>query len=124
MIPRRVVEVVLARDHGQCVIAGPGCLGAASVADHRANRGMGGAKALDVPVNLIAACGLCNGAKENAKGTDLEVLRNRGVRVLRAATVAATLDRCAISPVMYPDGSWWLLDHAGGREEANVVQGR
>lgn len=116
-VPRWLRDLVLRRDGHMCVIAGPSCTGRATVADHRANRGAGGSRLLDDPRNLIASCGLENQLKEDAHGEDLERLIERGIRVRKAATNAATLGRCAISPVMYPDGSWWLLDNSGGREE-------
>lgn len=116
-IPKPVVRVVLARDGGRCVLRLPGCLGVATVADHRANRGAGGSKVLNDPACLVAACELCNGAKEDAHGPYLARLREYGLRVLKAATNAATVTRCRDTPVTYPDGTVWKLNSDGSREQ-------
>lgn len=111
VIARRAVLLVLARDNYRCVLALPGCLGEATICDHRANRGAGGSKVLDSPSCLIAACALCNGAKEDAHGAVLAELRVRGVRVLKAGTNHATAARCRVTPVLYPDGIMrWLIE--------------
>jgi hypothetical protein len=100
---------VIARDGGFCLLVLPGCLGEAQTADHRANRGQGGAGAvLDHGANLIGACGLCNAAKENATGQALLDLLERGLRVLPAATHRKTLERVLFTPVQVLDGSWWV----------------
>lgn len=115
-IPKRIVTGVIERDEGWCLLTGPHCLGEATVADHRANRGMGGAKGLDVPENLVAACTVCNGWKETAHSLELIELKRRGLRVLRAATVKETLSRCRNIPVIDLQGRWWFLLPDGGRE--------
>lgn len=103
------INDVLARDKGICVLRLPGCSILATCADHRANRGAGGSKVLDAFPVLIAACALCNNAKENAVGATLQELIRRGVRVRKAATNALTARRCREIPVEYPDGmSYWL----------------
>ncbi|MBK0420383.1 hypothetical protein JD276_15245 [Leucobacter sp. CSA1] len=116
-IPKKTVAVVIERDHGLCVLRiSPDCTGTADVADHRANRGHGGAKSgvLDRPSNLIAACGICNGYKEsNANRAELE---RRGVRVRGDSTHAKTAQRALLTPVLYPDGHVYWLDDFGGRE--------
>ena len=119
-IPKKIVALVLDRDGGLCVLRiSPDCLGDASVADHRANRGHGGAKnrVLDQPSNLIAACGVCNGLKEEAgKGMRAE-LERRGVRLKSDSLHAKTALRALVTPVEYPDGiEYYLLDD-GSREE-------
>lgn len=116
MIPKRTVRLVLERDGQVCQLNLDGCTYVATVADHRANRGMGGSKLLDNPVNLIAACEKCNGAKENATGDVLDLLIRRGVRVLRAATTERTVRRAALTLVTYRDGRLYQLDGVGGRE--------
>lgn len=116
-IPKKTVAAVLARDRGLCILkASPHCLGEALIADHRANRGSGGAKSgvLDQPSNLIAACSLCNGFKES--GADRAHLIALGLRVEGDSTHAKTAIRARETPVMYPDGRWWLLDDDGGKE--------
>ncbi|RRJ85932.1 HNH endonuclease [Gulosibacter macacae] len=115
-VDKRLTALVLARDNHLCVIAGPRCGGWATVPDHRANRGAGGSRALDDAANLIAACGVCNGNKEDATGEWLQDLIRRGVRVLRRGQRSAqVLTRARLVPVEYPDGTWWQLDSAGGR---------
>lgn len=117
-IPRRLVRQVIERDQGWCLLTGPDCLGEATTADHRANRGMGGSKALNVPENLIAACHVCNGWKETAYAMELNGLIAAGLRIHRAATVQATLERCRETPVQGLDGEWWYLLPDGTRKEA------
>lgn len=118
-IPRPMVGIVIDRDGGRCVLAlNKTCVGTATTADHRANRGRGGSKVLDDPRNLIAACSLCNGRKETVHGAELKALIDRGVRVRKAATNAQTLDRVALVPVQYPDGRWFLLLPDGRRQES------
>ena len=108
-IPRKVVAAVLARDNHRCVIAGPHCTGVATLADHRANRGAGGSKVLDIPENLIAACALDNSHKEDADGPYRAQLVARGIRVQKRATNAQTAERCVNIPVQYADG-WYRLE--------------
>lgn len=117
-LPKRLVAAVLERDRGLCVLQiSPDCLGAASVADHRANRGHGGAKTgvLDRMSNLVAACGICNGAKEDATGALRDSLVNRGLRISPGRTHAHTAEKVLVLPVYYPDGEPWWLDDEGGR---------
>ena len=115
VIPAKIRDLVLKRDHFRCVINGPGCQGVATVADHRANRGAGGSKILNDPANLVAACWIDNGWKEDSTGAlRLELVR-RGVRVIPDATHAKTLLRAQITPVEYPDGTVALLTSSGLR---------
>jgi hypothetical protein len=119
-IPKKLVELILARDHGVCVINGPHCTGEATVADHRANRGAGGSKVLNDPRCLIASCWIDNQWKEDSTGEDRWELERRGVIVLKAATNADTVRACAFKAVEYPDGRrFFLLDYAPWREEIN-----
>ena len=115
-IPKPIVAKILERDNYSCVLNLPGCLGEATVADHRANRGAGGSKQLNNPACLIAACVLCNGAKEEAHGEYLARLRVFGLRVLKAATNYETVHRCIDTPVTYPDGSTYKLNSDGTRK--------
>lgn len=114
-VPRRIAAAVLDRDGHQCVIAGPGCLGRATEPDHRANRGSGGSTVLNDVTALIAACGICNGWKTTVHGAARQRLIDRGVIVEKAATNAATLTRCTLTPVVYPDGSEFWLTRDGRR---------
>lgn len=119
-IPRPMVGIVLDRDNGVCVHCGGW---GASVADHRVNRGAGGSRVLNDPANLVAAHGGCNGSRENATGLVLLDLIERGIKVRPAATHAASLDRARLTPVEYPDGSWWLLASDGTRERVRGGHG-
>jgi hypothetical protein len=111
MIPKKLVVQVLERDGGWCVIAGPACLGEATVADHRANRGSGGSTVLNDVRCLIAACGLCNGWKADASRWDRDELIRRGLIVLKAATNQETVRKCQMQAVEYPNGDvFWLLN--------------
>ncbi len=121
-IPPKIVALVMARDGGLCVLRiSRDCLGVASCADHRANRGSGGAgQRLNQPSNLLAACGPCNGLKEDSHGEVREELERRGIRLRSSATHALTAIKARVIPVVYPDGrSFYLLDD-GTREEEDV----
>lgn len=115
-IPKPMVRTVLERDGFRCMIAGPNCLREATVADHRAPRGMGGSKALNRPECLIAACGLCNGDRESASGMWRLDLESRGVIVPKDSTNAKTISRCAATPVRDPWGDLWFLLADGSRQ--------
>jgi len=108
-VNKRTKLGVLARDNHVCVIAGLNCVGVATVVDHRANRGAGGSVVLDSPENLISACPLCNGGKEDADGAYRAELVARGIRVQKRATNAQTAERCTNIPVQYADG-WFRLE--------------
>lgn len=116
-LPKKLVDAVLERDGERCVLNIDGCLGVANLADHRANRGHGGAKTgvLDRMSNLVAACGICNGAKEDATGALRDSLVNRGLRISPGRTHAHTAEKALVLPVYYPDGDPWWLDDEGGR---------
>ena len=116
MIPKKLVAQVLERDGGMCVIGGPACLGEATVADHRANRGAGGSTVLNDVRCLIAACGICNGLKADASRFYRDELVRRGVIGLKAATNQETVRKCQMKAVEYPNGDvYWLLDKAPWR---------
>jgi len=108
-VARRTKLAVLARDNHVCVIAGLNCVGVATVVDHRANRGAGGSVVLDSPENLISACPLCNGGKEDADGAYRAELVARGIRVPKRATNAQTATLATTTPVLYADG-WYRLE--------------
>lgn len=114
-IPRPVVRAILARDEGMCVLELVGCLGTASCADHRSDRGMGGSKVLNSLECLVAACGLCNGRKTYVTGEERAQLVARGLIVLKGSTHAATRERCSEVPVVYPNGSVFKLTPSGER---------
>ena len=109
---------VLKRDGGLCVLQLDGCMGDATVADHRVNRGHGGARSLDGFSNLVAACGLCNGRKEAVSGDERADLVVRGLRVEPGRTHAHSAERAREIPVMYADGLLYRLTDDGRRELA------
>jgi 5-methylcytosine-specific restriction endonuclease McrA len=114
--PVSTKAAVITRDGGLCVLALPGCTGEAQTTDHRANRGAGGSRVLNDPVNLVGACVLCNGAKATASGEAREELIRRGITVIPAATHAKTLERARDLPVEYPDGLTYKLIDEHTRE--------
>lgn len=116
-ISRRLRDRVLARDGEICVINLDVCTTVAEVADHRANRGAGGAKSLDGMSNLIAACSFCNGMKEMVHGEIRDLLIARGVRVESHSTHRKTAQRARETPVYYPNGRRYELDDDGGRHD-------
>lgn len=122
MIPKRIVKLVLERDGQVCQLNLSGCAYVATVADHRSNRGAGGSTVLNDPACLIAACGLCNGRKEDANRVERELLEWRGIRVQKAATNDATLLRCLATAVRYRNGDWYQLDSDGGRRYLREVK--
>jgi len=102
-------KAVIERDGGFCLMMLPGCLGEAQTAHHRANRGSGGSTILDHPANLCAVCVPCNGAAEDAGAMLRMDLIERGLRVEKAATNAATLERSKATPVEAIDGERFYL---------------
>lgn len=116
-IGKKKTGKVLARDDHTCVIRLPDCQGVATVADHRRSRGQGGARSLDEFSNLIAACGLCNGAKEDSKGEVRALLEARGVIITAGRTHAHEAQKARETPVYYPNGRRYELDDAGGLHE-------
>lgn len=116
MLKKKTRDLVLSRDGGLCMVQGPSCLRVAQVVHHRANRGAGGSKALDLPSNLLASCSLCNGWIEDCSGAEREELIRRGVRVLQAATNEQTAERARLTIFVDPDGVVYMLDDAGGKE--------
>jgi hypothetical protein len=111
-IPRKVVKAVLDRDGGMCVLASFGCLREGKHCDHRVGRGAGGNKALNVAVNLVAVCTICNSLKEDDAQFARECSR-RGLNIRRSQSTATDLERAAAIPVCYPDGTWWVLTTDG-----------
>jgi hypothetical protein len=85
---------------------------------------MGGGRGLDVPVNLVAACVLCNGLKEDDTQFQRECAR-RGLKIRRTQTTTQDLENAARIPVQYPDGTWWTLTGTTKRplraDEANTL---
>lgn len=108
-------KAVLERDGGFCLMALANCLGEAQTTHHRANRGSGGSPVLDHPANLVAVCSPCNGAAEDAGALLRFDLIERGLRVEKAATNAATLERAKRTPVEYLTGQMWFLISATER---------
>ena len=82
---------------------------------HRANRGAGGSRILDHPAVLVLVCSLCNSRAEDAHAIVRMDLIERGLRVEKAATNAATLERAKRTPVEYLTGQRWFLISATER---------
>lgn len=121
-IPKKLVLTVLERDRFVCQLAcSTACLVEATVADHRANRGHGGSKILNDAAALVAACGICNGAKEDAHSLILLELETRGLSLLKDSTNAKTLQRCRETPMQDIEGAWWFLLSDGRREPVGEV---
>lgn len=121
MIPKRLSELVLSRDGHVCQLNLIGCTYVATVADHRANRGMGGSPKLNNAVNLIAACQMCNGLKETLTGEALNDVKRRGLRLVHASTPEQTLEYAGDTPVKYRTGDWYYLDTTGHRQISRKV---
>lgn len=100
---------VIARDLGVCMLALPGCTGAAQTTDHRANRGAGGSDVLNHPANLVGACALCNAAKADGNAAVLADLERRGLYIRKAATNTKTLELAMNRSVEAPDGALYML---------------
>ena len=116
-LPRRLFEAIQQRDDYFCLMALPGCMGEGNVRHHRANRGHGGSKVLDHPGNLCLVCAPCNSAAEDAHAITRMDLIDRGIRVEKAATNAATLTRALNTPVTDLEGRRWLLIDEHSRKE-------
>jgi hypothetical protein len=76
--------------------------------NHRANRGMGGAKSLDVPSNLVLICSQLNGLIESDTRY-AQLAREAGWKLSRYDNPAEipVLDRVS--------GEWYLLNDSFGR---------
>lgn len=108
-LPRRLFDEIAERDGYYCLMALHSCDGEGNVLHHRANRGAGGSKILDHPANIVLVCWRCNGDAEDASAIVRMDLIERGLRVEKAATNAATLERAKTTPVEYLTGERFLL---------------
>lgn len=115
--PVSVKRAVIARDGGWCLLALHNCQGEATTAHHRANRGSGGSRVLNHPANLVATCSQCNSDAENAGAITRMDLIDRGLRVEKAATNAATLTRALTTPITDLEGRTRLLIDEHTRKE-------
>lgn len=104
----------LDRDGGRCYHCGTT---ETLVPQHRLNRGMGGAKRLDRPSNVITLCSSFNGLVEADTGASSLALAmgwkiggHPVITGLTLATIAATpvFDKAA--------GAWYILDDHYGRQ--------
>lgn len=132
VISRRLVRLTLDTWHGQCVIGGPHCLHVASCADHRWNRGMGGNPRANAPVNLVAACGLCNGEKESNPALRADCVA-RGIaveteypppefeRLVKTRITDWMLLKLAETPVTDSWGVTWTITPNGQRKRLEVA---
>lgn len=114
-VSKKLFEQIRQRDGGFCLMALPGCMGEGNVLHHRANRGAGGSRVLDHPAVLVLVCSLCNGRAEDAHAIVRADLIERGLRVEKAATNAATVERAKRTPVEYLTGQRWFLISATER---------
>lgn len=114
-VSKKLFEQIRERDGGFCLMALPGCMGEGNVLHHRANRGAGGSRILDHPAVLVLVCSLCNSRAEDAHAIVRMDLIERGLRVEKAATNAATLERAKRTPVEYLTGQMWFLISATER---------
>lgn len=121
--PVTVKRAVIERDGGFCLLALHVCTGEAQTTDHRANRGAGGSRLLNDPINLIGACVLCNGAKADANSAILQALEARGLWVRPDSTHEKTLARARRTPVEDLEGRWWMLISATERVEVPAPAG-
>ncbi|ABR10449.1 hypothetical protein MPMin1_gp19 [Microbacterium phage Min1] len=67
-------------------------------------------------------CTVCNGLAEDADAITRLDLIDRGLRVEKAATNAATLQRAMATPVESIDGERWLLLSATKRRHVSEVE--
>lgn len=82
---------------------------------HRANRGMGGSKARDVPSNVIVFCSWMN-SKVESDAYFAEMARTYGWKL-------GAWSNPATSPVFDAQlGLWFLLDDAFGRVETEAPE--
>lgn len=100
-----------AKEFARLVARDGGCLHCgqteAIAPNHRANRGMGGSKSLDVPSNLVVLCSWLNGAIEADSGLRLMAIRY-GWKVSK-------WDEWRNKPVFHAQsGEWRLLDDRFG----------
>lgn len=121
-IPKKDRLAVLERDDWVCALQLPRCQWYATCFDHRSGRGHGGAKSLNRPSAGVAACGLCNGAKEDTSGDERAELERRGLIVKKGRTHAHTAEVLRLTPVEYPDGTTYWLTDDGRREPVGPPQ--
>lgn len=79
------------------------------VPHHRANRGMGSLKALDVLQNVILVCSRYNGLMESDAEVAAEA-RRLGHKISKFATPNQAVFDMA-------EGVWYLLDISGGKQK-------
>ncbi|KAM9863110.1 hypothetical protein ACI1US_00995 [Leucobacter sp. BZR 635] len=106
--PKAALKQLEARDGHECSWHGPRCGTDVLVPQHRQG-GMGGSKTKHRASNLLWLCSLTNGLIESDADLGQEA-RERGIKVPFWADTT-------ITPVLYPDGRWYLLDDIGGKEE-------
>lgn len=114
-MPKGLVRDVIERDGGFCLLVLPGCMGEASTADHRSDRGHGGSMILNDGAALIAACGLCNGRKTHLSSLERLELIRRGLIVAKDSTNEKTLARCKETPIETVEGERFYLISANER---------
>jgi hypothetical protein len=111
--PRAVVAAAIDRDQW-CVLCGLVCDPRQLTGHHRRNRGAGGSSDPETNSvrNCLALCWPCNGLAESSAVRAREA-RERGVKLLHGWS----LD----TPVLYPDGAWYVLDERGQRTRTEAA---
>jgi hypothetical protein len=105
---RAVVARAIDRDQ-RCVFCGRVNDPQRLTGHHRLNRGMGGAADAEVSSvrHCLALCWECNGAIE-ASAVRAAEARDRGIKLRRGDPLE--------TPVLYPDGVWYVLDAFGQKQ--------
>ena len=105
-VPAKTRRLVFERDGYECVHCGTTDEDVLTL-QHRANRGKGGSKLLDVPENLIVMCALSNQRLEQS-AVFADFGRLMGWK-LRRWQDPETI------PVRYADGDFWYINSRGTR---------
>jgi hypothetical protein len=100
---RQTKARILDRDGHRCVV----CQGTGTLTvHHRLNRGMGGDPTVNTVRHGIAACWPCNSLMESDARVAL-VAKVNGWKLRHGDPIT--------TPVLYPDGDWYVLDIYGQR---------
>lgn len=105
MITDKIRRQVFERDNWACTAC---ATGEGLTVHHRANRGMGGAKSMDMLSNLLTLCAHHNGLLES-DAQFAEIGRHNGWKISKWESPQ---DR----PVLYPDGEMYCLTNDGRKE--------
>lgn len=109
MMNKKEFDKYLARDGG-CVHCGS--INDTLIPHHRANRGMGGSKAKDVPSNIVVLCAKANNDLESSSGF-ATLGRHFGWKLVAGQVPSQT-------PI-FIGSQWWLLNDKFGRVRAQPL---